>query len=218
VSKYDTFLNNRKLYISINYNLFMDIKNTFVEALLNRGKIQSREEILKLVENYKNKFQLKFNKDILKYLSRHKYITRVFYGYYYINSFDERTRGFYNLKDHEIVFMTLNKMKLDWYAGLDYSMYLQGKTWQTPNQISIINTKFKGDKKIFGLKVRFFKISNSLLFGLKKKATSNNIDFLYSDPAKTYIDMVYFKQVRVLKRVKNTQKYLKSYPKWVGKK
>lgn len=196
----------------------MNVKNTIVEALLNRNKIQSKEEILKLVENYKNKFQIKSSKDILKYLSRHKYITRVFYGYYYINSFDERTRGFYNLKDHEIIFMTLNKMNIDWYVGLDYSIYLQGKTWQTPNQISIINTKFNGYKKIFGLKVRFFKINNSLLFGLKKKATSNKIEFLYSDPAKTYIDMVYFKQSKILKRVKNTQEYLKRYPKWVGKK
>jgi len=196
----------------------MDIKNTIIEALLNRNKIQSKEEILKLVEDYKIKFQIKFSKDILKYLSRHRYITRVFDGYYYINSFDERTRRFYNLKDHEIVFMTLNKMKLDWYAGLDYSIYLQGKTWQTPNRISIVNTKFKGDKKILGLKVRFFKIGNSLLFGLKKKVTSNNVEFLYSDPAKTYIDMVYFKQSKILKRVKNTQTYLKRYPKWVGKK
>ena len=196
----------------------MDIKNTIIEALLNRNKIQTRDEILKLVKDYKNKFQIKSSKDILKYLSRHKYITRIFQGYYYINSFDEKIRGFCNLKDYEIIFMTLNKMKLDWYVGMNYSIYLQGKTWQTPNQISIINTKFSGTKNIFGLKVRFFKINKSLLFGLKKKATSNKIEFLYSDPAKTYIDMVYFRQSKILTRVKNTKKYLKRYPKWVGKK
>ncbi len=195
----------------------MDIKNTIVEALLNRNKIQTREEILKLVDNYKKKFKIKPNKDIIKYLSRHNYIKKIFNGYYYINSFDERTRGFSNLKDYEVIFSVLNKMDLHWYAGMGYSLYLQGKTWQTPNQISIVNTKFSGVKRIFGLKTRFFKLNKDLFFGLKDKKTLSGINFLLSDPAKTYIDMVYFKQTKKLTKIKNTQEYLRRYPKWLGK-
>lgn len=194
----------------------MDIKNTIVEALLNRDKIQTREEILKLVEDYKKKFKINTSKEIIKYLSRHNYIKRIFKGYYYINSFDERTRGFCNLKDYEVIFTVLNKMGLSWYAGLGYSLYLQGKTWQTPNQISIVNTRFSGTKRIFGLKTRFFKLNKDLFFGLKYKKTQNGINFPLSDPAKTYIDMAYFKQTNKLTRIKNTQKYLKRYPKWFG--
>jgi len=48
--------------------------------------------------------------------------------------------------------------------------------------------------------------------------TEHKINFFYSDPAKTHIDQVYFKQVNSLIRIKNTRKYLKRYPKWVGKK
>jgi predicted transcriptional regulator of viral defense system len=196
----------------------MDIKNTLIEALLNRNKIQSKDEILKLVEDYKKKFNIKPNKDIIKYLSRHNYIRKIFKSYYYINSFDERERGFSSLKDYEVIFTVLNKMDLMWYAGMGYSLYLQGKTWQTPNQISIVNTKFSGMKQIFGLKTRFFKLDKDFFFGLKNKKTPNGVSFLLSDPAKTYIDMVYFKQTKKLTGVKNTQKYLKRYPKWHGRK
>jgi len=196
----------------------MVIKNTIFEALLNRGKIISGKEIVGLAKEYEEKFGIKSNKDLLKYLSRHKYIRRIFVGFYYINSFDERTRNFYEFEDKEVLFMVLNKLKIKWYVGLGYSLYLQGKKWQTPNQISIVNTKFSGIKKIFGLKVKFFKTKESLFFGLKKMKTDKGIDYFYSDPAKTYIDRVYFKEVNSLIGVKNTKEYLKRYPKWVGKK
>lgn len=196
----------------------MDIKNTLLEALLNRGKIQSKAEIVRLMKDYEEKFGIKSRKDMLKYLSRQNYIRRILAGFYYINSFDERQRGFCEFEDREVLFMALNKMKLKWYVGLGYSIYLQGKKWQTPNQISIVNTKFSGVKSIFGLKVRFYKTKESLFFGLKEMKTKKGIPFLYSDPAKTNIDRVYFGETNDLIRVKNTQEYLKRYPKWVGKK
>ena len=196
----------------------MAVKNTIYEALINRGKIHSREEIIALMNEYEEKFGIKVRKDLLKYLTRHKYIRRIFAGFYYINSFDEKVRGFCQFEDKEILFMTLSKMNIKWYVGLGYSIYLQGKTWQTPNQMSIVNTKFSGIKSIFGLKVKFYKMKAFLFFGLKKMKTEHEIDFLYSDPAKTNIDKVYFRETYDLIRVKNTQKYLKRYPKWVGKK
>jgi len=196
----------------------MDIKNTLLEALLNRGKIQSKVEIVRLMKEYEEKFGFRNREDMLKYLSRQKYIRRILAGFYYINSFDERQRGFSEFEDREVLFMALNKMKLKWYVGLGYSIYLQGKKWQTPNQMSIVNTKFSGVRNIFGLKVRFYKTKESLFFGLKEMKTKKRITFLYSDPAKTNIDRVYFGETNNLIGVKNTQEYLKRYPKWVGKK
>jgi hypothetical protein len=196
----------------------MTIKNTIFEALLNRGKIIFGKEIVELSEKYEKEFGIKSNKDILKYLSRHKYIRRIFAGFYYINSFDERTRNFCEFEDKEVLFRTLDKLKIKWYVGLGYSLYLQGKKWQTPNQISIVNTRFSGLKRIFGLNVKFFKTKDSLFFGLKKMKTDKGIEYFYSDPAKTYIDRVYFKEVNKLVSIKNTKEYLKRYPKWVGKK
>lgn len=196
----------------------MNIKNSLVEPLLNRGKILSKSEILGVVNEYERMFKGKKWEEIIKYLSRQNYIKRVISSLYYINSFDERNRRFLKFEDKEILFMALNKMGLKWYVGLDSSLYLQGKNWQTPNQISIVNTRFSGIKNIFGLKVKFFKIKENLIFGLKKMQTEHKIDFFYSDSAKTHIDKVYFKQANTLIRIKNTNKYLREYPKWVGKK
>ena len=105
----------------------MAIKDTIFEALLNRGKIFSGTEIIKLAKEYEEKFGIKSNKDLLKYLSRHRYIRRIFAGVYYINSFDERARNFCEFEDKEILFAVLNKLRIKWYVGLGYSLYLQGK-------------------------------------------------------------------------------------------
>jgi len=196
----------------------MNIKNNLYEALINRGKILSKIEINKIIIEYENKFKDKKRVDLLKYLSRQRYIRKIFSGFYYINTFDERSRKFSELEDKEVLFLVLKKLKIKWYVGLGYSLYLQGKKWQTPNQISIINTKFSGIKRIFGLKVKFFKTKENFIFGLKTAKTNHNIEYSYSDPAKTYIDRVYFRETDNLIKVKNTQEYLKRYPKWVGKK
>lgn len=196
----------------------MKFKNTLFEPLINRGKILSKSEIIAIIKEYERTFKESKGESFLKYLSRQNYVRRIFSGLYYINSFDERNRKFAELEDKEVVFMALNKLGIKWYLGLGSALYLQGKMWQIPNQISVINTKFSGAKKVFGLKVEFFKIKEKLIFGLKKMRTKHSIEYFYSDPAKTYIDRVYFRQSDKLVRVKNTLDYLKRYPKWVGKK
>lgn len=196
----------------------MVIINSIYEALLNRGKIFKKEEILHIFEEYKKIKSNSNHKNIIEYFSKHNYIKRIFLGYYYINSYDEKERSFCNYSDRELIFYVLNKEKLKWYLGLNTALYEQGKTWQTPNLINIINTKISGKKKVLGLNMRFIKTKENLVFGLKQLKTKNKIIYFYSDPAKTYIDKVYFKETNNLIRVKNTQKYLKRYPKWVGKK
>ncbi len=195
----------------------MKEKNILYEALMNRGKILSKKQIIDVINEYDKKIKRSKAENLLKYLSRHNYLRRIFSGFYYINSYDEKNREFSELEDKEVVFIVLNKLGIKWYLGLGYSLYHQGKTWQTPNQISIINNKFSGIKEIFGIKVKFFKIKENLIFGLKKAQTKHTT-YLYSDPAKTYLDMVYFKQTKSLIKIKNTQEYLKKYPKWIGKK
>lgn len=187
------------------------------EALLNRGKIFKKDELLCILEDYK-KLKFKVNhKNIIEYLSKHNYLKRIFLSYYYINSYDEKKRNFCNYSDKELLFYVLNKENIKWYLGLNTAIYEQGKTWQTPNMINIINTRISGKRKILDINIRFIKIKENLVFGLKELKTKNKINYFYSDSAKTYIDKVYFKETNNLIRVKNTQKYLKKYPKWVGK-
>src|SRR6056297_3530027 len=102
--------------------------NSFHESLLNRGKILSREEIIEIFNKYKKIKEVK-NKDIVRYLSKNNYIKRIFLGYYYINSFDERARKKRVYSDRELLFIVLNQEKVKWYLGLNTALYEQGKTW-----------------------------------------------------------------------------------------
>jgi len=205
------------IYIRERIKQFMKIKNAIHEALLNRGKILSKKQIEDTILEYDKKIKKVKIENLIKYLSRHRYIKRIFSGYYYINSYDERNRNYSEIESREAIFIVLNKLGIRWYAGLTSALYIQGKIWQTPNILAIPNDKFSGLKKILGINVKFMKIKKELIFGLKKTKI-NNTEYFYSDPAKTYMDMVYFKQIDSLKRIKNTDKYLKKYPKWVGKK
>lgn len=208
----------RKVYIRRDYYLFMIAINSLHEVLINRGKIFKKEEILHIFEEYKKLKSDSNHKNIIEYLSRHNYIKRIFLSYYYVNSYDEKERDFCNYTGRELIFSVLNREKVKWYLGLNTAIYEQGKTWQTPNMINIINTRISGRRKVAGSNVKFIKIKENLICGLKELKTNNKIPYFYSDPAKTYIDKVYFKESKNLIRVKNTQKYLKRYPKWVGKK
>ena len=216
--KVSIFETTRKIYIPFCYYLFMKAINSIHEALLNRGKIFKKFEILKVIEEYKKIYKKFNNKHTTEYLSKHNYIRRIFLGYYYVNSYDERKRNFSDYSDKELIFSVLNKEKIKWYLGLNTAIYEQGKTWQTPVVINIINTRLSGKRKIVGLNVNFIKTKENLIFGLKESKTKNSIAYFYSDPAKTYIDEIYFKKSKKLISLKNTQTYLKRYPKWVGKK
>ncbi|MEK6915970.1 MAG: hypothetical protein AABW89_05525 [Nanoarchaeota archaeon] len=195
----------------------MNSINSIHEALINRGKIFTKKEIMNLFEEYKKIKPSISHKSLIADLSKNKYIKRIFLGYYYINSYDERKRGYSQYSDRELLFWVLNKEKIKWYLGLNTAIYEQGKTWQTPNKINIINTRISGGRRVVGLNIRFIKTKENLVFGLKESKTKNNISYFYSDPAKTYLDKVYFGETNSLIRVKNTQKYSKRYPKWVGK-
>lgn len=189
------------------------------EALLNRNKINEKSQIAGLIKQYNKKFRTKINiENTIKYLSRHNYIKRIFLNFYYINSIDERKRKYCKFEDKELLFSVLNKLNLKWYLGLSSALYESGKTWQIPTTINIINSKFSGKKKILGIKIKFFKIKEKLIFGLRLSKTKHNINYSYSIPEKTYLDMIYLRINNAIPDNKETKKYIKKFPKWVEKK
>lgn len=137
--------------------------------------------------------------------------------YYYINTMEERKRNFCKYEDKELLFAVLGKMRIKWYLGLNTALYSLGKTWQTPARITIINNKISGKRRILSLNVRFIKIKEKLIFGLKKAKTKHNITYQYSDLEKTNLDKVYYREIEKVKLNKKTKKYSKCYPPWLKK-
>jgi len=190
------------------------------EALLNRiNKVCNKSEIVLIIKEYNKKFNLKVNiGEAIKYLSRHNYIKRIFLSFYYVNSLDERKRGYCRYEDRELLFLVLNKLNLKWYLGFSSALYESGKSWQVPIVVSIINNKFSGERKVIGIKIRFYKIKEKLIFAIKPVKTKHNVNYFYSVPAKTYLDMVYFRVSDKSIEDKDIKKYIDKFPKWVEKK
>jgi len=193
--------------------------NRIYEALINRKeKVCHKSEIAEIIKEYRQKFKSSIDiVNTIKYLSRHNYIKRIFNSYYYLNSLDERKRNYRSYRDKELLFIVLNKLKIRWYIGLSSALYIEGKMWQVPRVMHIINNKFTGTKRILSLKVSFSKIKESLFFALEKAETKNKAKYSYSSLSKSYLDMVYLKKSDKLTKDKDTKKYLRHYPKWVGK-
>lgn len=190
------------------------------EAMLNRaGKIVEKYEIDKIIKEFNKSFKQNIQTEsTIKYLSRHNYIKRIFLSFYYVNSIDERKRGYCKFEDRELLFLVLNKLNIKWYLGLSSGLYESGKVWQTPVIINIINNKFSGKRKVLDLNIRFYKVKDNLIFGLRTEKTKNKVEYFYSEPSKTYIDMIYLRVSDRLVKDKNTTKHLKKFPKWVEKK
>lgn len=191
---------------------------TIYEALLNRReKVCPKSDIIEIIEEYKRHIGKINAKNALWYLSRHGYIKRIFLDFYYINSLDEREREFCLYEDRELMFIALNKLGIKWYVGLNSALHLLGKAWQTPATLNIVNARLSGKKKVLGMNVRFARIKEPLVFGLKQDKTKNSIPYAYSDLAKTYIDLAYFRKADKIITTKQTISYLKRYPKWLSR-
>ena len=191
---------------------------TVYEALLNRKeKVCNKLGIIEIIKEYNKSIGRINTNNALWYLSRHGYIKRIIFDFYYINSLDERKRGFCSYEDKELLFTVMNKLGIKWYVGLNYALYLLGRTWQIPNVLIIINNKLSGNKQVLGMNVKFTKIKENLIFGLKKGCTKNRVNYFYSDLAKTYIDLVYLKKLNKLVKLAKTSQYSRRYPQWLRK-
>ncbi len=189
---------------------------TIYEALLNRKeKVCSKSDILEIIQEYNKSLGRIGLQNAWWYLSRHGYLKRIIFNFYYLNSVDERKRNFCQYEDKELLFMALNKRNLKWYVGLNSALYLQGKIWQAPNTLTIINRRLSGRKTVLGLKVRFVKIKENLIFGLKEGKTKHKVSYSYSTLAKTYLDLSYFRESEKLVILKDTKKYIQKYPPWL---
>lgn len=193
------------------------LKIIYLALLKRKDKIVRKEEIMEVINEYNKKINKVSVKDALWYLSRRNYIRRIFLDYYYINSIEEREMGICDYEDKEVLFEVLNKKEIKWYLGLNSALYASGDIWQVPNVLTIINNKISGKRIIFGLKINFIKIKESLIFGLVHKKTKNKIQYSYSDTQKTNLDFSYLIKQDKLSKDKKTREYLKKYPKWLQK-
>ena len=101
--------------------------------------------------------------------------------------------------------------------GSDSALNLLGENWQVPNVLTIINNKISGERKVVGMKVKFIKIKDNLIFGLKKNKTKNKVTYFYSDLQKTKLDFVYLREQNKVILDKKTREYMREYPRWLQK-
>lgn len=193
------------------------------------GMEKNKLIVRNVLEKYVKLLKMDYN-SVVRYLISNDYLVRVFRGIYYIKSLDER-----KLKKTDTNYLDVIKEALllkgvdNWYFGLDSALKLNAMTHEYFSVDYIISDKIFRLKpfKIFGHKIKFMKVKESLMdFGIVKK----NIN--YSDKEKTILDIIYFEKYNgkseneILGRIssyieevnkKKIYGYLKYYPKSVKK-
>lgn len=136
------------------------------------------------------KLSLKYY-DVVCYLTRNKYLERIFRGIFYIKSIEERKIGKSDMTFYEILKEALKiKGVNNWYFGLETALKFNNMTHEYFTMDFVISDKLFRAKPMFimGRKVKFYKlIPRMLSFGILKHT------FNYSDPEKTALDLLYLK-------------------------
>lgn len=169
-------------------------KSILINVLDNlKGNLVSKTQIKNAFQNVlHSKFDLN---SLIRSLRRKNLIKFVFQGYYYILNGEERESSFMKYSTNESVFSILNKLKINWYLGLDTALIENKLSWSLLSRVIIINSKISGKKKILGVNYEFHKLKkNFLKFGTVNRETRNRINYYYSDIEKTIIDYVYFRK------------------------
>lgn len=172
------------------------------------------------------------HKSAIHYLTKMKYLIRIFRGIFYVKTLEEFKLGVIKKYNHpELVAKGLELKGIkNWYFGLHTALKLNNMTHEyfTVDEV-ISDTIFRPRPiNIAGNKFRFVKISPTLLnFGMKKEKT-----YRYSDPEKTILDFIYLSTYegmtieRIIMEVaewaeniseKRIKRYSKKYPKTVVK-
>lgn len=191
-------------------------------------RIFSKEEIFRIIKKYEEIYKKKVNLiSLWTYLRKDKYIKRVLGDYYYAYSLEERHGHYCRYSEEELVFIVLEKMKVNWYLGLERALIENKAIWQALNTTPIINDYFSGIKKLGNSKFKFIKAKEAIFkFGLINRRTNNNVNYFYSDLEKTYLDFLYLgsyegKDVKIVRKnldFKVDKKKLKKYAKQYSKK
>ncbi len=160
---------------------------------LSPEKILLKEEIIQTMKEYSRVYKTEVNIiSLWTYLRKDNYIRRILGDYYYIYSLEERYGGYCRFSEEELIFLILEKMKIQWYLGLESALKENKITWQALTIVTIINNHFSGIKKLGNSKFKFIKTRDKFKLGLIKKKTNNSVAYFYSAPEKTYLDFLYF--------------------------
>lgn len=153
----------------------------------------------------------------VKYLTRNKYIVRIFKGIFYVYSLKERKLGTSEMTFHDILKEALRlKGVTNWYFGLETALKFNNLTHESFMIDYVMNDKIFRAKPItiIGRKVKFHKLAPKMMaFGIIKDVLP------YSDPERTLLDLVYLKHYDLMhfNEMKNRvsgstlHNYLKNY-------
>ena len=144
-----------------------------------------REECKKLSADYYS---------TICYLTRHKYVLRIFKGIFYIYSLEERKMGRLEMTFFEILTEALKlKGVTRWYFGLETALKFNNLTHEFFTIDYVISDKLFRAKPMLmmGRKVKFYKLIPRIISAGVIKDYFN-----YSDPEKTLLDLLYLKHYR----------------------
>ena len=168
---------------------------------------------------------------VVHYLSKMKYLVRIFRGIFYVRSVEEIKLGRSRYNHLELVAQGLKLKGVEnWYFGLHTSLMLNNMTHEYFTIENVISDSiFRANPiKIAGYKFKFVKLAPTLFdFGIKKEKMLR-----YSNPEKTILDFIYLSkqegkgEERIVMDVsewteniskEKIRKYVKHYPKTVAK-
>ncbi|MFP4524497.1 MAG: hypothetical protein ACLFO2_04285 [Candidatus Woesearchaeota archaeon] len=189
------------------------------EILLNHldrlnERIIHRSVILELVRNV-------LRDEPRPYLERLRRSGRLVYiikGYYYRLSIEEYYNNYTSYSSLEMVAAVLNKLKMQWYVGLQSALQHHKLVWQQPRAITIISDSLSGEKVVRKTRFLFRKVRRDLIFSYQKHYSKKNIRYNVSSVEKTIADMAYFavpvpKEVLEAAKPRELKKCLETYPK-----
>lgn len=194
--------------------------------MLSNKKYISYEDLINIFD-IKNS---KHYKNVINYLLENEYLVRIFKGFFYVLSLEERRYGC-KLNIFEAIAKGMQYKKIDnWYFGLYTALKLNNLTYEYFDIIYLITDRIKKKDPIMILdyRIKYVKIKDSLCkLGIKHQ---KNIRF--SDHEKTVLDFIYlfrkngFENERIINVIidyldninrKKLKNYLKKYPKTISK-
>jgi hypothetical protein len=203
-----------------------------MSIILDKLRIENKEFVTaNELKAYCKLTKMNYDLVIRYFVSRKKYLVRIFRGIFYVKSIEEFKLGKSKYNHLELVSKGLElKGVKKWYFGLHTALKLNNMTHEhfTIEEV-ISDSLFRANPiNIDGYKFKFVKLSPSLLdFGIKKENTM----LRYSDPEKTILDFIYLSRqdgvpadriiIDVSDWCKNIskdklKKYSKNYPKTVA--
>lgn len=106
---------------------------------------------------------------------------------------------------YEDPFLISTQLVYPSYISFLSAIYLHGKTTQTINELFVTTSKRKREMEIFGMRIKFVKLSPMFMFGFKIVEKSNSYIFL-ADLEKAIIDSIYLPRYCPLSEVLEAMK------------